>query len=79
MKNVSAISVVFCGFQCLDEKCCASITYHEEHSSETYQKNCPLNNVFSLNYSGSLLQDENANYYELVDAYNVSYIYSIHA
>ena len=47
---------------------------HQKHT----EKNCQLNNVFSLNYSGSLLRDENANYYELVEAYNVSYIYNIH-
>lgn len=75
-KTVSATSVVDCGFQCLDEECCASITYHA--SSEIYQKNCHLNNVLSLNYSGSLLRDEHANYYELVDVYKVSTVREIY-
>lgn len=67
LENVSATSVVDCGLQCLHKKCCASITYH----TSLTKFNCHLNHVISLQFSGLMLRDEDAEYYELVDVYKV--------
>ncbi|XP_028397428.1 uncharacterized protein LOC114521260 [Dendronephthya gigantea] len=65
LKNISATSAVDCGFQCLHEECCGSITYHEQ---TLYKGNCQLNKVL-LNSSSTLVRDENASYYELIDVH----------
>jgi hypothetical protein len=65
LNAVSTTSVIDCAFQCLNDECCSSITY--QAASEERQKNCQLNIVRSLNYSGHFIRDEHADYYELLD------------
>ena len=71
-KALSTTSVIECAFRCLNEECCASITYRV--SSKDHKKNCHLN-IQSLNYPEYLLRDEHANYYEFFYSNKVYTLY----